>query len=420
MGLFLGAGASFELGMPLAWDLTNEITHWLTPDKLRELNHGWRGHRTGYAEAVIDDCANVLADGGMHYEAKLGYLQTQQRRSRELAQDYHGLYSWLVELVYMLLYQRHVLNVKYITRALRFYRGLVDLANAHRPLWVFSLNHDVLLECIAAAYDIPLSAGLSEASSLPCRLEDGSPAGELAIESRLIADIEKAAFNFPTSDTRTINLLKLHGALDLFVADDAKLLVRILPRETTPARIIEALKIANENLFYEAFGQRVKTTNEISYADRGGKMQFLRRSLLAGAYKFDRRASQVLPEVMLAQFRSCLNYVTELACIGYGFGDAHINDALRNWLEFSATRRLICIAPCEPQVPSFLMHLRPQVSCENLTATEFFERFSSEPLTTFERMMRSGLQGVRSRMRAHSTDAEHPFHGIVSSHSTAS
>jgi len=57
-GLLLGAGASAEAGMPLAWDLTAEIKAWLTPDMLRELNEGWRGG--GYSDAVIEDLAAVL------------------------------------------------------------------------------------------------------------------------------------------------------------------------------------------------------------------------------------------------------------------------------------------------------------------------------------------------------------------------
>jgi hypothetical protein len=30
-GLFLGAGASYEVGMPLVWELTEELFRWLTP-----------------------------------------------------------------------------------------------------------------------------------------------------------------------------------------------------------------------------------------------------------------------------------------------------------------------------------------------------------------------------------------------------
>jgi hypothetical protein len=39
-GLFLGAGASFEAGMPLVWDLTAQIKAWLTPENSRLLLAG--------------------------------------------------------------------------------------------------------------------------------------------------------------------------------------------------------------------------------------------------------------------------------------------------------------------------------------------------------------------------------------------
>ena len=59
-GLFLGAGFSFECGMPLVWDLTAEIRAWLTPDKLRELNAGWREQGTGNPDLVIESLVGSL------------------------------------------------------------------------------------------------------------------------------------------------------------------------------------------------------------------------------------------------------------------------------------------------------------------------------------------------------------------------
>ena len=37
-GLFLGAGAYYEVGMPLVWELTSELKAWLTPDRSFELS----------------------------------------------------------------------------------------------------------------------------------------------------------------------------------------------------------------------------------------------------------------------------------------------------------------------------------------------------------------------------------------------
>lgn len=56
-GLFLGAGASYEAGMPLVWGLTEEIKDWLTADKIRWLNREWRrqggGHRDAYQASML-------------------------------------------------------------------------------------------------------------------------------------------------------------------------------------------------------------------------------------------------------------------------------------------------------------------------------------------------------------------------------
>jgi hypothetical protein len=54
-GLFLGAGASHEAGMPLVRELTAEIKNWLTAEKIRELNAGWRIQNGGYPDSVVDD-----------------------------------------------------------------------------------------------------------------------------------------------------------------------------------------------------------------------------------------------------------------------------------------------------------------------------------------------------------------------------
>src|ERR1700689_3818354 len=132
--------------MPLLWELTAEIKNWLTPKRVRELNAGWRVQYNGYADGIIDDLILMLERPTAHYEAILGFLEGQFRRQRSLPQEYHGLYSWLVELVYHLLYYRQVNNKAFLGRHLKYYHGIRTLAVANAPLWVFSLNHDVTVE----------------------------------------------------------------------------------------------------------------------------------------------------------------------------------------------------------------------------------------------------------------------------------
>jgi hypothetical protein len=179
-GLFLGAGASFESGMPLVWDLTEA---WLTPEKLRELNTGWRAQGTGNPDAVIESLVASLLNPAMHYENILGNLEVQFKRPSNLRQAYYGLYGWLVELAYNLLYFRHVQNETFIIRTLRYLEGIVGLARENTPLWIFSLNHDLIVECIAAHYGLRLDCGFSGMKALPLGDERGLRLGELPVQS---------------------------------------------------------------------------------------------------------------------------------------------------------------------------------------------------------------------------------------------
>jgi hypothetical protein len=407
MGLLLGAGASVEAGMPLAWDLTGEIKNWLTPDKLRELNRGWRLQGGGYSDPVIDELADLLERPGLHYEAILGHLETQFRRQRTALQEYHGLYSWMVELVSILLVYRQVNNGAFFERHLPLYDGLGALARGTTPLWVFSLNHDLIIEAMAARLELPLYCGFGPKTvSLPRRDSRGQKVGELRAEVITQHDLEHGCMYFPNPLRPGICLLKVHGSLDTFTFNDGKDVLRLLPQAPGSAGTIDALRAANSDLFYPhpgALGGRAKGVNEIIYADDAGEMQFLRRSLLAGAYKFDARANQTLPKSLLKHFRQNMNFVTELVCIGYSFGDVHINLAIRDWLEFSADRRLEIVAPGIEEIPRDFLHLARQVSLTNSGCTDYLdaragiERTETEQLEKKIGTITRKLGVVRSR-----------------------
>lgn len=139
--------------------------------------------------------------------------------------------------------------------------------------------------------------------------------------------------------------------------------------------IIDSLRSANSELIYVTDSPAVpaRTNNEITFADDAGIMQFLRRTHVSGAFKFDPRFSQILPVAYLTQFKTHVSFVTKLICIGYGFGDIHINQILRNWLESSADRQLEIVGPGSSKngIPSFLLHLSTQITLTDATATDF-------------------------------------------------
>lgn len=331
-GLFLGAGASFECGMPLAWDLTAEIKAWLTSDKLKELNCHWRAHGIGYPDEVIGSVIPSLVNPSMHYENILGSIEVHRRREAKYNAFYNGMYVWLVDLVYQLLYQRHVLNENFITRSLRYLEGIAGLAHRNPPLWVFSLNHDLIVECVAAHYDVLIDCGLPQVGSLPLRDKSGARIGQLPIQSLEGSRFSVSGLSFSDTVKPKINLIKVHGALDVFTVNEGYDIIKLMPVGGGVKGVIQSIRAANENLIYVEPGLprgKVHVTNEIAYADEAGEMQFARRSLLAGAFKFDQRTPQVLPHAFLEQFQTYLNRVSRLICIGYGCGDTHINSALR-------------------------------------------------------------------------------------------
>ena len=396
-GLFLGAGASYETGLPLVWELTTELKDWLTPDKLRSLNLGWRAQGGGYPDIVIEDVAQRLTIPDQHYESILGYLETQYRRQLQLQREYHGLYSWLVEMVYHILCIRHIKNVSYIERHLRYYAGIAHLAELNKPLWIFSLNHDVIIEALAIYYNIPLNCGFSnEIVTLPRRDKNGAKIGELKAETLSGDQLESGGMLFSQTRTIGINLLKIHGSLDVFTLRDGKDLLRLLPLEQSVSGVVEALRVANEELVYihpAAPDRPAKATNEIAYADDEGEMQFLRRTLLAGAFKFDSRSGQVLLLRLLDYFRASINHVSTLICIGYGFGDTHINHVFREWLEFDAGRRLEVVGPGTKYMPSSLLHLASQVVLRDSTATDYLDFVSG--------IVRSKRDSLEKRLSAY-------------------
>lgn len=379
-GLFLGAGASYEAGMPLVWEITNEIKSWLTAAHLRELNEGWRIQGTGFSDTVIDDLISVLARPDMHYEAVLGYMEAQFRRQRTQAQQYYGLYSWLVEVVYNILYLRHTTNLAFLERYLPRYDGLRALVAGNAPLRIFSLNHDLIVEAIASRLSIPLYSGFSpNTAALPRRNGAGQKIGELRAEILTKHELEHAAMYYPNPPQPGIYLMKIHGGLDIFTFNDGHDLMKFIPEAADWKNSIEMLRAVNEDLCYllpGAPGGKAKGTNQIPYADDQGVMQFLRRSLLAGAFKFDARGTQVLPMSMLRHFRDNLNFLTTLVCIGYGFGDIHINLVLRDWLAFSADRKIEIVSPDANAVPSFLQHLANQITLTRLGAMAYFDHIA--------------------------------------------
>lgn len=368
--------------MPLRAHVNAELLTWLSPDSLRRLNATWRGRGFGHPDEVIADVASRLAPDGFDYEVLLEHLESQYLEdAREgHARAYHGLYAWLAQLVYQVLYRHQVERREVVREGLQYFEGLARLAQVNRPLWVFSLNHDVLVECIAALFGVEVSCGFpGRCVTIPCRNAVGITIA--TVTATLLSDAEMASgsLGFFPNGRLGINLLKLRGALDLFTFRDGRDLVRLRPRELTFDGIIDALQIVNEGLLdaklaAKLFPETLALTNRIPYVDAQGRPRVLGRTLRASPARLTDPCPQLLQRRWLEYFRAGLAHVGRVVAIGYGLGDGEVNEIVAEWLAASPLRRLEIVTPAGPELPPLLGPLSSQVEHIPASATIYFER----------------------------------------------
>jgi hypothetical protein len=368
--------------MPVRGEVNAELLAWLNPASLRRLNGTWRARGFGHPDEVIEDVVGRLDPEVFDYEALLKHLEAQYLEdAREgHARAYHWLYAWLAQLVSQILYRHQVERRASFREGLQYFEGLARMAHANRPLWIFSLNHDVLVECIAALFGIEVSCGFSCARvMLPCRNAAGRNIATLNAALLTDADMASARLSFFKTGSRGINLLKLHGALDVFTYGDGHDLIRLLPAEETFDAIIDVLQIANEGLLDASLLSRVvpeslAVTNRIPYLDGQNQPRVLGRTLLASAAQLTDRYPQLMQRRWLEYFRAGLAASERLIAIGYGMADEDVNEIVHAWLQASPGRRLEIVAPGIEQVPAVLQKLSGQVELVPVSTTIYMER----------------------------------------------
>lgn len=396
-GLFLGAGASYDFAFPLASHLTKEIKDWLTPDKLIWLTEQWKDQGATIREET-NLITKQLLESDLNYEQLIGALEIEASRVRgnnELYQDMWGRVAWFYELVYILLKERQCKNGTYANLTLDMYSRFNEFVKTEYPFWVFTLNHDINVEIIANKYGIKYKTGFSdEIIDFPLRDTTGKVDGRIKFKSFDTEKLTKEPLNyFNNINDRGINLFKLHGALDVFLFDDAKKYLKIDFDECSDHHeMIKLIADVDEKLFCTP---PFKVTNEIAFEDDSGATQFLRRSILSGVNKFKNKVGQILPEEILPLFKQHLNSVGDLYVVGYGFGDGHVNNVLRDWLAFHGERRLIIVNPGINQIPEEFKVFFNQCSLRQETFLEFLARETNCELSPEETVICNARELIR-------------------------
>lgn len=366
--------------MPMREQLNAEILSWLNPATARSINAARRTRGVGHPDEMIDALASELAAPDFDYEALLTRweqeLATYAGTPRGLG--LHGVYAWVAQLVSQILYRQQVSYRDSLREGLTYYAGLVRLVKACNPLWVFSLNHDVLVECMASHFGIPLATGFGpQQIEIPCR-QGGQVIARQRAELLAEADMADGRLNFLRAGELGINLVKLHGALDIFALGETSNLIKLLPAAQSFDAVIDTLQIANEGLMSgEMTADQAGLLNQIPYIDDEGRSSVLRRTLLASAARPSDPYPGLMQRRFLEYFRANLEPQRHLVCIGYGMGNADVNEIVTEWLAGSRQRRVEIVVPRIDRVPPWLSAHLQQVILTPASATTYFEQLAA-------------------------------------------
>jgi hypothetical protein len=83
IGLFLGAGASYELGMPLVTGLTEELRAILTDEHVRTLMNNARGSAAEINELAVNDFLNPYSPDDLAKRYLAGISRSERRDPKD-------------------------------------------------------------------------------------------------------------------------------------------------------------------------------------------------------------------------------------------------------------------------------------------------------------------------------------------------
>lgn len=357
-GFLLGAGASFELAMPLVDELTTSFKIGL----LRNIDKPYYK----CPEKIRSIAEFLLRDKELNYEEIIGRIEIeiQRNRSNELYQEWYALLRRYNEAIFYLILEIHQKNLPYINERLPLLASIRKY-NTEKPLWIFSLNHDLLLEMICKYLELPIKYGFWDKVLI----------NGLTFERLSRENMQQNQFSF-FQEAGCVNFVKLHGALDLFVQGDKKHYLKLVNNESWDGIVNDLTGLVDNDYCTKTYGARV--ANEVTYRDDKGIMQFLRLSILSGKHKESSRIQHTMDDWFFKIFSGHINHVSHLYCIGYSFGDLHINKVLYEWVSFSENRKITIVDPNVSTIPISFKHLKEQFEVINMGFLQFLNQDSDK------------------------------------------
>ncbi|MGU7785040.1 hypothetical protein [Burkholderia sp. PU8-34] len=296
-GLLLGAGFSYDLGMPTARELTETFLDLFDKRKAALIVASLGSHQPyssdrPISKAAVAEAFDLLLDyksrNGSNYEELIANIQaraSEPARPQSDKDSYHFIFSVFYEIIHVALsvYQTASYEILY-TRNRKWFSSLPNLLSDEET-WVFSLNHDLFLEFLCIDLGIPVTYGDSGKIDFPVSNREMANIIPLSYTARKEYNIRNPKF---FNAQQGINLVKLHGSLSELEYQDSTLICNpILTRSTSRELMSDFERI--ERMGYYVQNRKVPSGRDRAITNAQGQLDIICKSMLTGGKNTARR-----------------------------------------------------------------------------------------------------------------------------------
>jgi len=358
----LGAGFSYDFGMPLSKDLTKVFFSLFNEKNIQSLaqilasNNPYGTQRPISKEALIDGLQLLLKDKKneeINYEKTLSEIQElaeNYNKTQEEKDSYHYLFGIFYEIIHTLLsiYQEESFQLLYL-RNKSCYSNFSKMLS-DRETWIFSLNHDLFLEALALDFNIPITFGDQHDISFPLNNHEMNHKIKLTYSKRSELSGDNQKFY---CEKFGINLVKLHGGLsELEYKDRSIICNQSMSKKSSFELMADYLMI--QKMAYYHDGKMIPSGKDRVITNMDGELDIICKSMLTGGKKYSKTSNPKDGEEKLLIFDKVLVDIEELTIVGYGFGDRHINDRISNAMVLNPKLKIVIVDPTISRIPDFL------------------------------------------------------------------
>lgn len=357
--ILLGAGFSYDLGMPLAYELTDVFINVFSEKNAKELvelvyQQNSNENSRPINRAALNEAMQMVLDyKGSNYEELLANIESlsdiYSNKTQSDRDSYHCLFSALYSLIHLILFYYQVVSFSLIyPKNKECFCNIKNLLN-NDEAWVFTLNHDVYFECLALDFNIPITYGDNENITFPKSNIEMDKIIQLTYQERS----KLLKYNSYFKGERGVNLVKLHGGLSELEYDDGqKICNQSLSVSDSNELMIDFMNI--HEMGYYVDNRKVPSGKDRVITDENGELDIICQSMLTGGNKYSRTTNDKEGEEKLKLFSEQICLADEVTVIGYGFGDKHINNRLSNAMVKNETLKVQIVDAIFKPIPESL------------------------------------------------------------------